>query len=402
MAVPLMKMLRRLEACTLLPFGNGKLFRLSGIVKPSFWVWPVMQFTRYQKRFASWVLIGAIAGLFVWLLSPVLLPFLVAWILAYALNPLVNRLDGWFNGRMPRWLSVVVIETVAVLIVVGVFMLVVPLVIRQAPELGRQLPVLVEGAKSWIEATATRYGFDVQLNVGTLSGWITSYFQRANAPGEARNVAGSLLSSLVIGGNVALSILGNLLLIPLALYYLLVDWQRFTGAIYSLVPRRMRELVASFVQEADTVLSQYLRGQLLVMTIMSLFFSIGLMLFGLDLAWPIGIFTGLAMFVPYVGFAMGLVMAALVGIMQMGFSKAAVMVAVVYGIGQLLESFYLTPRLVGERIGLHPLMVIFVLLAFGQLFGFVGILLALPASAVLLVAVRRLRNHYLHSSLYKG
>ena len=167
-------------------------------------------------------------------------------------------------------------------------------------------------------------------------------------------------------------------------------------------PRYLRESVAGFVQEADIVLSQYLRGQLLVMTIMAVFFSVGLMLFGLDLAWPIGIFTGLAMFVPYVGFAMGLVMAALVGIMQMGFSRAAVMVAVVYGIGQVLESFYLTPRLVGERIGLHPLMVIFALLAFGQLFGFVGVLLALPASAVLLVAVRRLRNQYLHSSLYKG
>ena len=361
-----------------------------------------MQFTRYQKRFASWALIGAITGLFVWLLSPVLLSFLVAWILAYALNPLVNRLDGWFNGRMPRWLSVVMIEAVAVLMVVGVFMLVVPLVIRQAPELRRQLPVLVEGAKSWIEAIATRYGFDVQLNIGTLSDWIIGHFQPANAQGGAKSVAGTLLSSLVIGGNVALSILGNLILIPLALYYLLVDWQRFTRAIYSLVPRRMRESVAGFVQEADIVLSQYLRGQLLVMTIMAVFFSVGLMLFGLDLAWPIGIFTGLAMFVPYVGFAMGLVMAALVGIMQMGFSRAAVMVAVVYGIGQVLESFYLTPRLVGERIGLHPLMVIFALLAFGQLFGFVGVLLALPASAVLLVAVRRLRNQYLHSSLYKG
>ena len=336
------------------------------------------------------------------MLSPVLLPFLVAWILAYALNPLVNRLDGWFNGRMPRWLSVVMIEAVAVLMVVGVFMLVVPLVIRQAPELRRQLPVLVEGAKSWIEAIATRYGFDVQLNIGTLSDWIIGHFQPANAQGGAKSVAGTLLSSLVIGGNVALSILGNLILIPLALYYLLVDWQRFTMAIYSLVPRRMRESVAGFVQEADIVLSQYLRGQLLVMTIMAVFFSVGLMLFGLDLAWPIGIFTGLAMFVPYVGFAMGLVMAALVGIMQMGFSRAAVMVAVVYGIGQVLESFYLTPRLVGERIGLHPLMVIFALLAFGQLFGFVGVLLALPASAVLLVAVRRLRNQYLHSSLYKG
>jgi predicted PurR-regulated permease PerM len=163
-----MKMLRRLEACTPLLSANGNPFNLRRYCRTFFLLRPAMQFTRYQKRFASWALIGAITGLFVWLLSPVLLPFLVAWILAYALNPLVNRLDGWFNGRMPRWLSVVMIEAVAVLMVVGVFMLVVPLVIRQAPELRRQLPVLVEGAKSWIEAVATRYGFDVQLNIGTL------------------------------------------------------------------------------------------------------------------------------------------------------------------------------------------------------------------------------------------
>lgn len=362
-----------------------------------------MQLTKYQKRVASWVLIGAVAGLLVWLLAPVLMPFLVAWVLAYVLNPLVDRLDGWFKGRMPRWLSVGIIEVVVILALIGVFMLVVPLFIKQAPEMVRQLPALFEKARVLVERTAARYGFDVTLNLSTISEWVNEYFQPESSAGTPpKSMTHSLLSSLVIGGNVALSILGNLTLIPLALYYLLLDWNHFNESLYKLVPHRSREVVVGFLREADDVLGQYLRGQLLVMTIMALFYSIGLMLFGLDLAWPIGIFTGLALFIPYIGFAVGMVMAILVGILQLGFSKTAIMVAVVFGIGQFLESFFLTPRLVGERIGLHPLMVIFALLAFGQLFGFVGVLLALPTSAILLVAIRRLRQQYFDSILYKG
>lgn len=362
-----------------------------------------MQLTKYQRRAASWTLIAAAAGLIVWLLAPVLMPFVVAWVLAYVLNPLVDRFDGLFKARVPRWLSVGVIEVVVILILVGIAMLIVPLFIKQVPEMARQLPSLFEKARVWVESKAARYGFKVTLDIGTVSAWISEYFQ-IDSPVDAsskKNMSHSLLSSLVIGGNVALSILGNLTLIPLALYYLLLDWNRFNQTLYNLVPHRMREAVISFLRDADEVLGQYLRGQLLVMTIMALFYSIGLMLFGLDLAWPIGIFTGLALFIPYIGFAVGMVMAALVGVMQLGFSKTAIMVAVVFGIGQFLESFFLTPRLVGERIGLHPLMVIFALLAFGQLLGFVGVLIALPTSAVLLVAIRRLRQQYFESNLYK-
>jgi predicted PurR-regulated permease PerM len=148
------------------------------------------------------------------------------------------------------------------------------------------------------------------------------------------------------------------------------------------------------------VLGQYLRGQLLVMLIMAVFYAVGLALFGLDLALPIGVFTGLAMFIPYLGFGLGLILAVLAGLLEFASLKALVMVAVVYGIGQLVESLYLTPRLVGERIGLHPLAVIFALLAFGQMFGFVGVLVALPASAVLLVGIRRIKASYMASRLY--
>jgi predicted PurR-regulated permease PerM len=198
----------------------------------------------------------------------------------------------------------------------------------------------------------------------------------------------------------AITIIGNAVLIPVALFYLLMDWKHVVARALELVPPRARPSVDAFTHEADQVLGQYLRGQLLVMLAMAAFYSIGLSLFSLDLALPIGVFTGLAMFVPYVGFGIGLVLALLAGLLEFASVKALVMVGVVYGAGQVFESLYLTPRLVGERIGLHPLAVIFALLAFGQMFGFVGVLVALPASAVLLVAIRRMRTSYLASRLY--
>jgi predicted PurR-regulated permease PerM len=204
---------------------------------------------------------------------------------------------------------------------------------------------------------------------------------------------------------VALSVVGNAVLIPVVLFYLLMEWRRFMGLLLVLVPPRLRGAVDSFTNEADGVLGQYLRGQLLVMGVLAVYYSAGLALFGLDLALPIGVFTGLAVAIPYLGFGLGLVLALLAGFLefsaQTGHIGALVMVTVVYGLGQLLESFVLTPRLVGERIGLHPLAVIFALMAFGHLLGFVGVLIALPLSAVLLVAIRRLRSTYLDSTLYQ-
>jgi predicted PurR-regulated permease PerM len=142
------------------------------------------------------------------------------------------------------------------------------------------------------------------------------------------------------------------------------------------------------------------------MGVLAVYYSAGLALFGLDLALPIGVFTGLAVFVPYVGFGLGLILALLAGLLEFavsgGASRALLMVAVVYGLGQLIEGFFLTPRLVGKRVGLHPLAVIFALLAFGQVLGFLGVLIALPASAVLLVAIRRAQARYQRSKLYLG
>jgi predicted PurR-regulated permease PerM len=211
-----------------------------------------------------------------------------------------------------------------------------------------------------------------------------------------------LMSSLRLGGSMALALVGYAVLVPVALFYMLHDWTRMVNHLQELVPPSWQARVDNFMHDCDQVLGEYLRGQLLVMLALAVFYSVGLRLFGLDLALPIGVFTGLAVFVPYLGFGLGLVLALLAGLLQFASPQALVMVAVVFGLGQLIESFLLTPRLIGERIGLHPLAVILALMVFGQVLGFVGVLMALPASAVLLVALRRLRHQYLKSDLYQN
>lgn len=356
-----------------------------------------MQFTPTQKRAAAWALIAVLALLALRALGPVLTPFVVGAVLAYALTPLVDRIDEAGKGRVPRVVAVVVVELLALLAIVALFLLIVPILLKELPLMRAQLPVLFDRLDATLAPWLAQFGIHVSLDVESLKAQLLKYL---NANYEA--ALAQLLASLKVGGGLAFTLVFNAVLIPVALFFLLLDWDRFVHRVLELVPPRLRPAVDSFTHEADQVLGQYLRGQLLVMLIMATFYSTGLALFGLDLALPIGVFTGLAMFVPYLGFGIGLVTALLAGLLQFASAKALVMVAVVYGAGQVIEGLYFTPRLVGERIGLHPLAVIFALLAFAQLFGFVGVLVALPASAVLLVAIRRARGGYMASRLYHG
>ena len=356
-----------------------------------------MQFTSTQKHAAAWFLIAALVGLALWLLGPVLTPFVVAAVLAYALTPLVNKLDSLGKGRVPRVLAVIVVELLFILAALSLVLLIIPIVAKEIPLMREQVPLLFDKLNTGLKPWLAQFGIKVSLDLNSLKAVALKYL---NANFE--DMFGSVVSSLRLGGSVALAVVGNAVLIPVALFYLLMDWDKFVARLLELVPPPLRGIFDSFADEADSVLGQYLRGQLLVMLAMAAFYAIGLALFGLDLALPIGIFTGLAMFIPYLGFGIGLILAVLAGLLQFASIKALVMVAVVYGIGQVVESLVLTPRLVGERIGLHPLAVIFALLAFGQLFGFVGVLIALPASAVLLVAIRRVKQRYMASKLYQG
>jgi predicted PurR-regulated permease PerM len=353
-----------------------------------------MNLTVAQKQSLSWLGIAVAFALIVWLLGPVLTPFVVAAVLAYALHPSVEKLA---RRRVPRVLAVAVVEVLLIVAVLALLLLVVPIISKELPLLREQIPGLAEKLNAWLTPWLAQFGVKFTLDVASLKAFVLKYLNANVEDGVS-----AMLASARIGGSVALAIIGNAVLIPVALFYLLMDWDKVVQRVQELIPPRLRARVNSFLDEADSVLGQYLRGQLLVMLILAVFYAIGLALFGLDLALPIGVFTGLAIFVPYLGFGLGLVLALLAGLLQFASIKALIMLAVVFGLGQLIESLYLTPRLVGERIGLHPLAVIFALLAFGQLFGFVGVLIALPASAVLLVAVRRVKAAYMSSKLYKA
>lgn len=356
-----------------------------------------MQFSPTQQQALAWTTITLAMALLLWLLGPVLMPFVVASVLAYALDPLVSRLQMLMRGRLPRVVAVLVVQVLFVLVLMALLMLLVPILMHEVPRMRDQLPMVLERAQAVVAPWLQRLGIDMAWDTDSLKALVLSAFSTSFDDGFKQ-----ALTSLRIGGSVALAVVGNLVLIPVVLFYLLLDWRRFVRHIEALVPLPMRRAYDGFVMECDAVLGQYLRGQLSVMALLAVYYSVALRLFGLELALPIGVFTGLAVFVPYVGFGLGLLLAVLAGVLQMSPAQALVMVSVVYGAGQLIESFVLTPRLVGERIGLHPLHVIFALMAFGQLFGFVGVLVALPVSAVLLVAIRRLRKQYQHSKLYRG
>ena len=357
--------------------------------------------TDSQKRFAGWAAIAGVFLLMLWFLAPVLAPFIVASVLAYALTPLVDRLDAAFQGRVPRVLAVVLVELLFVLLALGLVLMIVPILVKEMPLMRDQLPVLLDQINTSLQPLLRKMGVKLSLDLPSIKAFVMTYL---NANFE--DTLGSVLASVKIGGSAAMAVLGNAVLIPVALFYLLMEWEHFMKSLRTLSPPRLRAASDSFLAESDQVLGEYLRGQLVVMGVLAVFYSAGLALFGLDLALPIGAFTGLAVFVPYLGFGLGMVLALLAGLLEFsssgGVAQAVLMVAVVYGLGQLVESFFLTPRLVGERIGLHPLAVIFSLLAFGQLFGFIGILVALPVSAVLLVAMRRVRSGYLSSGLYQS
>jgi len=348
------------------------------------------------KRLILWTGVALGLALLLWALGPVLVPFAVAAVLAYALHPVVTRLQRALPW-LPAVVSVILVELFALLVVLGVVLLLVPILTREIPLLQQQLPLLLDRLVAFLNPILDRYGWRLSLDVASLKGQLLTYLSANREDWMA-----PLVTSLKLGGSFALAVIGNLILIPVVLFYLLQEWDRWVSLVVQWVPLHWRSAYDSFMQECDAVLGQYLRGQMLVMLALSVFYATGLAAFGLDLALPIGVFTGLAVCVPYLGFGVGLILALLAGFLQFASIKAVVMVAVVFGAGQLIEGFWLTPKWVGERIGLHPLAVIFALLALGQLFGFVGVLVALPTSAVILVALRRLRDQYFDSKLYQG
>jgi predicted PurR-regulated permease PerM len=347
--------------------------------------------TPEQRQTLLWLAVGILLALMLVLLGPILTPFVAAGIIGYILNPGVDTLTA---RGMPRTVASLIAIAAVGLLIAAIVLIVLPVLGEELPILKQRLPVLLDRIDGSVGVWLRQMGMGGRLDLAGIQEIITEKLAASDGLSTA------MLNWLRVGGTAVIGWAATLLLIPIVLFYVLLDWHNLFARLSENVPRRWIAQVTSIAKEVDSLLAQYLRGQLLVMLLLAAYYSIGLAVAGFDVALPVGLLTGLLVFIPYIGFGVGLLLAIVAAVLQFDTAHGLIAVAIVYGLGQFIESFYLTPRLVGERIGLHPLAVIFALLAFGQLFGFVGVLLALPASAILLVVFGRLRRHYLNSSFY--
>lgn len=346
-----------------------------------------------QRRW-RWLALLVLAGGLIWLLSPILTPFVLSALLAWLGNPLVIRLEK--SGRS-RNTAVIIVFVLMSLILTLTLILLIPFLEVQIRELILWLPRLAEWTTGvvipWIE---TRFKISLQQYVDPMAivDLIKKHWQQAGG------VAATVLGGISKSGLAILGWIATISLIPVVTYYFLRDWQTIMARLQALIPRPVEPTFMKLARESDAVLGSFMRGQISVMMVLGLIYALGLWLVGVEFGFLIGFIAGLVSFVPYLGAFVG-ISAALIAALVQGMDPMHLgLVVAVFVIGQTLESFILTPWLVGDSIGLHPVAVIFSIMAGGQLFGFLGVLLALPVTAVVMVLLRYAHEQYTGSNLY--
>lgn len=348
----------------------------------------------------NWFILALIAGggWLLYLLAPVITPFVMSAGLAFLGDPLVDRLERmkFFKWPVGRTVAVVLVFLLISTVLVIVFLLFIPLLSAQVQKLVVKAPEMFE----WLIGTAlpwvqTKLGLtSFQLDAESLAEAVKSYWK------EASTALVGVLGTVSRGGQAVITWVMNLVLVPVVTFYLLRDWDKLVEGIRTLVPRQIEPVVSTLSKEIEDVLGAFIRGQLMVMVALGVIYSLGLWAVGLDLALIIGMGAGLLSIVPYLGTFVGVIAALIAAVFQFQDVIHPVFVLAVFAVGQSLEGMVLTPKLVGDRVGLHPVAVIFAVLAGGQLFGFLGILLALPVASALNVLVRYMHQKYQRSSVY--
>ena len=341
------------------------------------------------------VLIWAVVGMvtLTWLLAPVLTPFIAGALLAYLGDPWADRLEAL---GLKRSLAVTAVFAVLFVLLTLMVLLLLPMVGRQLAVLAQRLPEYMQ----WLQENLVPLLRDAlgisggAIDLAALGQALSGYWAQAGG------MLGGMLGLVSASGGVLVQFVANLLLIPVVTFYLLRDWDILITNIGRLLPRRIEPAVAALAAESDEVLGAFLRGQILVMLAQGAIYSLGLWIVGLEFGLLIGMLAGLVSFVPYLGAIVGVSVALIAAYLQFHEIGALLPVLLVFGVGQVLEGMLLTPLLVGDRIGLHPVAVIFAVLAGGQLFGFFGVLVALPVAAVVMVLLRHSHDGYLRSALY--
>ena len=342
----------------------------------------------------QWLILLGVVGVVLYWLRPVLMPFVVAALFAYLLDPVVDRLEK----RLGRSLSVSLVFLVVTILVVGVVLVLVPFVERQIGNFLAQLPVWV----AWFQSHATPW---LQQHFG-VSPEVLDTQRIFDALQKNWREAGGFAATVVAKvSKSGLTLVGwalNLVMIPVVAFYLLRDWDVLVARIRVLIPRSVEPVVTRLSRESDDVLGAFLRGQLSVMVALGVYYGAALWLVGISVGPLIGMVAGLISFVPYLGAITGIVMALIAALVQYQDWTHVLLVLGVFAVGQTLEGYVLVPKLVGDKIGLHPVAVIFAVLAGGELFGFLGILLALPVASVAMVVLRYLYERYTQSDLYNA
>ncbi|PKO25184.1 MAG: AI-2E family transporter [Betaproteobacteria bacterium HGW-Betaproteobacteria-8] len=355
--------------------------------------------TKRENQLPDYRIVLLVAGFLVifYLLLPIMAPFLIAAILAYICTPLVDKLSLCKIGKLTAGRTAATLTIMSLLAAFAILLMfiIMPILQKELLLVIQRLPDYIGALKDRIEPLLMQYfGIALSVDITQIKSILAEHWQTAG------NFAGQLLVSVSTHGFAIVAWIINLLLVPVVLFYLLRDWYGMVNRIAQLIPRAWYDKTASIAREIDLVLAEFLRGQLSVMLLMTLFYAIALISIGLELALPVALIAGLLGFIPYLGVSIGLLLAVLAAAMQFGTVGEILPVLIVFAAAQLLEGFVLTPWLVGDRIGLHPVIVIFALLAGGQLFGFAGILLALPVGAAIAVGLRHAKQGYLTSNIY--
>jgi predicted PurR-regulated permease PerM len=343
-----------------------------------------------------WLLALAAAGglaLLLYLLEPILLPFVAGGLIAYLGDPLVDALE---RRRLNRTVAVALVFAAWAILVLVVLALLAPLLIHQLDVLVHKVPAiyawLTQTVLPWISAK-----LDLPQGQVPQLDWTGQLADNWQSLGR---VTAQVMKKITGSGATALLWMANVVLIPVVAFYLMRDWDRLMDKALAVMPLAWQEKVSSMVTESHEVVGAFLRGQFLVMCSLGMIYSFGLWLVGVQLALLLGLLAGMASIVPYLGFTVGIISSCLVAYVQFHDWSMLLWVVLVFGVGQTIESMLLTPVLVGDRIGLHPVAVIFALMAGGQIAGFVGIVLALPVGAVIMVFLRHAMDHYRASDIY--
>lgn len=322
----------------------------------------------------NYTILAIITFSILYLLAPILAPFLFSILLAYLLNPLVLRFQKW---HIPHLISVTLVFTLIFLAFLFIILMLVPIIQDQILALIDELPSIM----LWLQTTLIPRLQEL-INFETLKNSLAGFMPKA----------GEIVTIVTRSGTRIIEWMTNIVLIPVVTFYVLRDWAKLCETIKSILPTSKKATILKLTHECDEVLGAFFRGQFLVMVSVFIIYSVGLSIVGLKVGFVIGLIGGLLSIVPYLGSIFVLTTATLYAFAQFGTLSALIGVWVVYLIGQSLESWVLTPYLVGHRIGLHPVVIIFAIMAGGALFGFFGVLVALPAAALIKVLLRFFRH----------